>query len=523
MVPEESAVLIAAAAALAKAARFTGDIRDLAPPGHEAALTSALPISASHTGGPEMDGTKHSIERGVKFTPPENRVVPPPKKKAPGNQIVVKLPAATTTTLESPHSPCSSTGMASSPADGNYKTKLCWEFEGGSCPRGDACTFAHGASQLRSWGSGLQSNQSSADWDLDESWEAWEPKDTAIPAEAFTLFLDELSMPQRPNVHADRSDRELFLDVLPANPKETLREFGQVDDVYAIPGKACGYVRFTTHAAAAACVAKTPGASWSESERAKSSHIERDGKSGYVYPKPLLELWLGARQDGSPSLRLVQHVQDLTWNSGVDQLRLVTGSMQGSRLQLVRFMGKFYEEGQLPELKWRLERLLAEAHAELNKLTFKDRTRDILVHGLPPMWTLQELEQLFKHYGGLDCVRILEGFVQVSFVDSASAESAVEALSNDEQLKGEVRCELLTSAVQTDLVTNGSNGKALPMQRTPKAKPTQSPFKARPTQAPKAGTPAAPEQMSCPTSSAQESPLKKARPVQAPFLRNADQ
>ena len=32
-----------------------------------------------------------------------------------------------------------------------YKTRVCAEWQGSRCPRGEVCTFAHGASELRSW------------------------------------------------------------------------------------------------------------------------------------------------------------------------------------------------------------------------------------------------------------------------------------------------------------------------------------------------------------------------------------
>jgi len=105
----------------------------------------------------------------------------------------------------------------------------------------------------------------------------------------WSLFVDELPMPKRPQVRPGHFDREVFLQSLPVhdcteeNIRSWLEGFGSIEDMMLLKNKVTGkltgkgYVRFTTHREASACVeAHTrssvddgdPRAHWSESERA---------------------------------------------------------------------------------------------------------------------------------------------------------------------------------------------------------------------------------------------------------------
>eukprot|EP00927_Polykrikos_kofoidii_P034513 TRINITY_DN29274_c0_g1_i1.p1 TRINITY_DN29274_c0_g1~~TRINITY_DN29274_c0_g1_i1.p1 ORF type:complete len:1422 (-),score=291.29 TRINITY_DN29274_c0_g1_i1:126-4391(-) len=117
------------------------------------------------------------------------------------------------------------------------------------------------------------------------------PGATAAPVSQRSIFVDELAMTARPDVKPGERDREVFLQNLPVRDctedqiRAWLEGFGQVDDVYLLkePGPTLvltgkGYVKFSTHDAAAACIEAQSSvadaeegdviAHWSESERA---------------------------------------------------------------------------------------------------------------------------------------------------------------------------------------------------------------------------------------------------------------
>lgn len=106
----------------------------------------------------------------------------------------------------------------------------------------------------------------------------------------WTIFIDELPMPGRPNVEPDKLDREVFARWLPNDircEEELLTwlqdDFGAVESVFLLKEddtgelKGSAYIRFSTHTAAELYVdAEGDAAAWSEAERAAK-------RSGSVY------------------------------------------------------------------------------------------------------------------------------------------------------------------------------------------------------------------------------------------------
>ena len=88
------------------------------------------------------------------------------------------------------------------------------------------------------------------------------------------IHIDELRMPNRPDVEPAPTDVELFVDPLPDEDlmDTCLNAFGSTEDIYVlpIPGPRKGYVKFRDHGAACRAVEAGFG-SWSESERVLSS------------------------------------------------------------------------------------------------------------------------------------------------------------------------------------------------------------------------------------------------------------
>lgn len=111
------------------------------------------------------------------------------------------------------------------------------------------------------------------------------------------VHLDEVQMVYRPEVDADKTDREVFFDNLPPGEPgdggqldQWLARFGQVEDVFRLSSikqaglrvgrlAKAGYVKFVEHKHALSCVISNVG-SWSESERALREHRISFGTKG---------------------------------------------------------------------------------------------------------------------------------------------------------------------------------------------------------------------------------------------------
>ena len=88
------------------------------------------------------------------------------------------------------------------------------------------------------------------------------------------IHIDELKMPNRPDVEPAPTDVELFVDPLPDEDlmDTCLNAFGPTEDIYVlpIPGPRKGYVKFREHGDAV-CAVEAAFGTWSESERVLSS------------------------------------------------------------------------------------------------------------------------------------------------------------------------------------------------------------------------------------------------------------
>eukprot|EP00928_Gymnodinium_smaydae_P073101 TRINITY_DN5634_c0_g1_i1.p1 TRINITY_DN5634_c0_g1~~TRINITY_DN5634_c0_g1_i1.p1 ORF type:complete len:694 (+),score=156.51 TRINITY_DN5634_c0_g1_i1:83-2164(+) len=267
----------------------------------------------------------------------------------------------------------------------------------------------------------------------------------------FTIYLDELPMPKRPDVKPSHLDREVYIDPLPSDTgtdelENFLFSFGEVDEIFNLPGNSKAYVRFKEHEGAAACVAAYVG-QWSESERAKAPAVreryrDRRKRGGEdvinCYPEPLMPLLY---TNGGADLKIMQD------KTGVKNLRLHGG---GAKPERVHFAAKGNEEQQAT-LRASLERLLAEAHERFAELVGGQRPCNLRVWGVPGDWSPEEAELFFGNYGDVARVRMrVDGSVEVAFIDPEDAPKVAEKLEGSTtgaEGAAELHCELLEPPV----------------------------------------------------------------------------
>jgi len=210
--------------------------------------------------------------------------------------------------------------------------------------------------------------------------------------EDFVIHLDELEMPQRPDVKPSPWDREVFIDPLPgdegsAELDEFLAEFGKVEDIFAIPSVDQGYVRFADHSGAETCVAARVGR-WSESERALAGQLHG---TEAVYPDALIGHLLG--RNG----RCLQALMD---DTNVRQLRLITAPRKTkvSASGRVHFVGRATPEQRL-DFQLALEVLLASVHERFGRLLVERKSNEIVLQGVPLEWRPDDLRKLCAAHG----------------------------------------------------------------------------------------------------------------------------
>jgi len=187
-----------------------------------------------------------------------------------------------------------------------------------------------------------------------------------------SVFVDELPMPARPDVKPGTADREVFLQSLPVRDcseeqiRAWLEGFGGVEDVHLLRdhlsgdpnGK--GYVRFATHAEAAACVEAQASISeaedgdvvahWSESERAMQ---HRSSVYGYDVHNAFHQRALDTVRTGAkvPSL----------WMLSERRRPEEAGAPMPEARQL-HFVADCTGEEQFAELRARLSKVLEDFH-----------------------------------------------------------------------------------------------------------------------------------------------------------------
>jgi len=176
------------------------------------------------------------------------------------------------------------------------------------------------------------------------------------------VHIDELTMPQRPDVQPTNEDREVFVDPLPPQEEleEWLAQYGASEDVFRIPDLMTGlpgdrgYVRFKDNAAAQKCV-EGGAAQWSESERTLSSQDSHHGGRQSAYPDSLVARLLGPRGETINSIKSeicasVLHLR----GAGLGEIDKMTS-------QRVHFVCKGLPET-IQKLQPALERILSNAH-----------------------------------------------------------------------------------------------------------------------------------------------------------------
>jgi len=303
------------------------------------------------------------------------------------------------------------------------------------------------------------------------------PKERILkPPEPFQLHLDEFAMPKRPKVSPADTDREVFVDPFPAiegseELAEFLNTFGQVDDVYQISGRDCGYVRFKHHSSAQACVDNEAGA-WSESERVLSSHhvygdggckVHRDsqwdGATQSAYPASLVSYIVGPRR---------QNIFNLMDSSGVKLLHINEGESDSNSVsRRVNFTG-VADELQLQRFRIEVECLLARAHERLSELLQAAQPRALIATNLPPTFKYHDARRIFLPHGTIESLTLDGQFTRVLFCEADAAKRAAEALEgmefHSESESPPLHCELQevdASEHNTCLVIHGVPGAAI--------------------------------------------------------------
>ena len=173
------------------------------------------------------------------------------------------------------------------------------------CTRGDRCKFSHGEddsdekkARLEKERRRREDRERDRDRDRDRrdrrrsrsrsrhrrSRSRDRDRDRGKKGKIHIIHIDELKMPNRPDVEPAPTDVELFVDPLPDEDlmDTCLNAFGSTEDIYVlpIPGPRKGYVKFRDHGAAIRAVEAGFG-SWSESERVLSS--QRSKMLGLIY------------------------------------------------------------------------------------------------------------------------------------------------------------------------------------------------------------------------------------------------
>mmetsp|Transcript_36099 Transcript_36099/g.90830 ORF Transcript_36099/g.90830 Transcript_36099/m.90830 type:complete len:740 (-) Transcript_36099:110-2329(-) len=219
-----------------------------------------------------------------------------------------------------------------------------------------------------------------------------------------TIFIDELEMPNRPDVKASPTDREVWVDPLPDEEEleEWLKAFGEVEEVGRVPNSEPGlpgekgYVLFKDHETAKNCV-DTRAGSWSESERSLSSQMSVRRSTVRTYPESIVSAFLGKKGEDINKLRKECGVWKLAVQ-GADlapdpsRVNKVPEADAGPNAEIIKQRLHFYAEGtpeSIERLKPELERRLSEIHTEI-----RDRIAE-----MGDDWKNEQEKQLSKFRG----------------------------------------------------------------------------------------------------------------------------
>lgn len=189
-----------------------------------------------------------------------------------------------------------------------------------------------------------------------------------------TFYIDELEMPQRPDVEPSPTDREVWIDPLPDDDVlgDWLHAFGETEEVCRLPNPDTGgpsergYVLFKTHEEAKVCV-DSFAAQWSESERAMSSQLSLRRGVVRIYPESIVSAFLGRGGEDINALRKASGVKKLAVK-GADLAMKGTPPETDLAEQRLHFWAEGRAEA-IDQFKGHLEKRLEAVHQEIkNKL-----------------------------------------------------------------------------------------------------------------------------------------------------------
>eukprot|EP00928_Gymnodinium_smaydae_P013418 TRINITY_DN14891_c0_g1_i1.p1 TRINITY_DN14891_c0_g1~~TRINITY_DN14891_c0_g1_i1.p1 ORF type:complete len:1158 (-),score=185.90 TRINITY_DN14891_c0_g1_i1:63-3425(-) len=221
----------------------------------------------------------------------------------------------------------------------------------------------------RSRSGGRKRHGNSDGKDGNKDWKSWKSGKKDASQENWmkvAVHIDEVAMPNRPQVEPVGTECEVWVDPLPDEEEEAewLAIFGESEEVYRVPDRRTGepsdrgYVRFKTHEAAKGCVDAGAG-TWSESERALASQKSRQAKGEKcVYPESVIARLLGSRGN------VIQGLRSELGAAGLNLRGDGLGETDETDSKRVHFLCKGSPE-MIDKLPGLMEKLLAEIHTDL--------------------------------------------------------------------------------------------------------------------------------------------------------------
>lgn len=245
-----------------------------------------------------------------------------------------------------------------------------------------------------------------------------EEPEPAKPMRQFVIYLDELSMPARPEAEPRLDDRELFLSEIPRKSlsedaaRTWVSSFGDVEEVLLLKDsmlKATGkaYVKFRSYTEALKALKamramdNAQQVSWSESERAL-------GGTRGAYGLNVLRRLTG--EDGArlQALRQASGVFALVLRSAADDANAAEpgdtrsiGSTAGPR---VHFVVQDESTSKAEECRTLLSAELTKVH----EAYVREVRGSLVLRGFPASWSEKGLKFVFAPFGGLSSVALEE-------------------------------------------------------------------------------------------------------------------
>jgi len=197
-----------------------------------------------------------------------------------------------------------------------------------------------------------------------------------LPKWSWYIHIDELNMPERPDLEPVSTDREVWVPTTPSSEEfeDWKQSFGTIAEVFRVPSTKSdnekGYVLFETHEAAKACVDLGVGV-WSESERALAWQGRNSAKGPRTYPTSIVSWFL--RNNG-------EHIRDVANKCGILHLKLSGDESLGDAnvSKRLHFVVEGGRKVSLESIQLGLEEKLAKLHKEMlyYKHDDKDERRD---------------------------------------------------------------------------------------------------------------------------------------------------